>query len=160
MGSPEYWNNIIRGIAEASEINFRYFETDHITISLDEKTTLKEVVKIVQVFANARSKEIPEKIIREAMGKAILDFPDKLIRKSEYLTHPVFNSYHSEHELLRYLKRLENKDLSLVHSMISLGSCTMKLNATTEMLPITWPELANLHPFVPINQAEGFQEMA
>jgi len=152
-------NNIIRGIAEASEINFRYFETDHITISLDEKTTLKEVVKIVQVFANARSKEIPEKIIREAMGKAFLDFPDKLIRKSEYLTHPVFNSYHSEHELLRYLKRLENKDLSLVHSMISLGSCTMKLNATTEMLPITWPELANLHPFVPINQAEGFQEI-
>lgn len=71
----------------------------------------------------------------------------------------IFNQYQSEHEMLRYLKRLENKDLSLAHSMISLGSCTMKLNATTEMIPITWPELANIHPFVPLDQAAGYQEM-
>jgi glycine dehydrogenase len=75
------------------------------------------------------------------------------------MQQPIFNLYQSEHEMLRYLKRLENRDLSLVHSMIALGSCTMKLNATTEMLPVSWPELANLHPFVPLNQAEGYMEM-
>ena len=81
-----------------------------------------------------------------------------LIRKSDFLSHPVFNSYHTEHEILRYLKRLENKDLSLVHSMISLGSCTMKLNATAEMIPLTWEEM-NLHPFVPLDQAKGYHVM-
>lgn len=80
-------------------------------------------------------------------------------RSTPYLEHEIFNLYQSEHEMLRYLKRLENKDLSLTHSMIALGSCTMKLNATTEMIPISWPELANLHPFVPLDQAEGYQEM-
>ena len=75
------------------------------------------------------------------------------------MQQPIFNLYHSEHEMLRYLKRLENRDLSLCHSMIPLGSCTMKLNATSEMLPITWNELANLHPFVPLDQAAGYQEM-
>lgn len=80
-------------------------------------------------------------------------------RATPFLEHEIFNLYHSEHEMLRYLKRLENKDLSLAHSMIALGSCTMKLNATSEMIPISWPELANLHPFVPLDQAAGYQEM-
>ena len=80
-------------------------------------------------------------------------------RSTPFLEHEIFNLYQSEHEMLRYLKRLENKDLSLTHSMIALGSCTMKLNATTEMIPISWPELANLHPFVPLDQAAGYQEM-
>lgn len=80
-------------------------------------------------------------------------------RSSGYLQSPIFNLYHSEHEMLRYLKRLENRDLSLAHSMIALGSCTMKLNATSEMMPITWPELASLHPFVPADQAQGYAEM-
>ena len=80
-------------------------------------------------------------------------------RTSAFLQAPIFNSYHSEHEMLRYLKRLENRDLSLAHSMIALGSCTMKLNATAEMMPITWPELANLHPFVPLDQAQGYAAM-
>ena len=80
-------------------------------------------------------------------------------RGSAYLQSPIFNLYHSEHEMVRYLKRLENRDLSLMHSMIALGSCTMKLNATSEMMPITWPELASLHPFVPVDQAQGYAEM-
>lgn len=80
-------------------------------------------------------------------------------RSTPYLQSPIFNLYHSEHEMLRYLKRLENRDLSLAHSMIALGSCTMKLNATSEMMPVTWPELAGLHPFVPADQAQGYAEM-
>lgn len=80
-------------------------------------------------------------------------------RSSKFLQAAIFNSYHSEHEMLRYLKRLENRDLSLTHSMIALGSCTMKLNSSSEMMPITWPELANLHPFVPLDQAQGYAEM-
>ena len=80
-------------------------------------------------------------------------------RETPYMQQPIFNLYQSEHEMLRYLKRLENRDLSLAHSMIALGSCTMKLNATSEMIPISWPELANLHPFVPLDQAQGYQEM-
>jgi glycine dehydrogenase len=82
-----------------------------------------------------------------------------LARSSKYLQHPVFNAYHSEHEMVRYLARLEAKDLSLVHSMIALGSCTMKLNSTTEMMPVTWPELANMHPFAPADQTEGYRAM-
>ena len=84
---------------------------------------------------------------------------DGFVRSSKFLQAPIFNSYHSEHEMLRYLKRLENRDLSLTHSMIALGSCTMKLNSSSEMMPITWPELANLHPFVPLDQAQGYAEM-
>ena len=80
-------------------------------------------------------------------------------RSSKFLQAPIFNAYHNEHEMLRYLKRLENRDLSLCHSMIALGSCTMKLNASAEMMPVTWPEFANLHPFVPLDQAEGYQQM-
>jgi glycine dehydrogenase len=88
-----------------------------------------------------------------------MNWPASLTRTSEFLSHPVFNMHHSEHEMLRYIKRLENKDLSLVHSMISLGSCTMKLNATAEMIPVTWPEFGNIHPFAPQDQAAGYIEM-
>ncbi|MBW8050630.1 MAG: glycine dehydrogenase [Cytophagales bacterium] len=111
-------------------------------------------------------KHLPAKGLKQA-GQTSSDLnntspfkiPDSLKRRSPYLTHPVFNRYHTEHEMLRYLKRLENKDLSLVHSMISLGSCTMKLNATAEMVPVTWAEFANLHPFVPLEQAQGYMQL-
>ena len=85
--------------------------------------------------------------------------PDTLLRRSDYLQHPIFNRYHSETEMMRYLKRLENKDISLTHAMIPLGSCTMKLNAATEMIPISWPEFAKPHPFTPIEQMRGYQQM-
>ena len=135
------------------KINFRYFGDDHVGISLDETTTEADIDDIVRIFeAHAGRPGMP------ANGQTS-DWPESLTRKSEYLTHPVFNRYHAEHEMLRYIKRLENKDLSMVHSMISLGSCTMKLNATTEMVPITWPGLADIHPFVPVDQAAGYQEM-
>lgn len=140
----------IKDISESYEINLRYFE-DGVGVSFDESHTVEdanEIVKIFAVLGNAFEGSILEDVS--------VDFPEGLTRQDKYLSHPVFTMYHSEHELLRYMKRLENKDLSLVHSMISLGSCTMKLNATTEMIPVTWPEFGNIHPFVPKNQAEGY----
>lgn len=139
----------IRQKAEAAGINFRYF-ANHVGISLDETTTLKDLENIMSLFGKAspRTTEV-----------TAVAWPASLIRTSTFLTHPVFNTHHSEHEMLRYIKRLENKDLSMVHSMISLGSCTMKLNATTEMIPVTWPELGSLHPFAPADQTLGYQEM-
>lgn len=140
----------LKQLAEKREINFRY-STDNIGISFDESHTVEDVNEVVHLFAKLGGRSTI-KIDEETS----IAFPTALERFSDYLTHPVFSTYHSEHEMLRYLKRLENKDLSLVHSMISLGSCTMKLNATTEMIPITWSEFGNMHPFVPKNQAKGY----
>jgi glycine dehydrogenase len=140
----------IRQKAEAAGINFRYFADNHVGISLDETTHLQDVENILSLFgASVSGKE----------SISAIQWPASLIRTSAFLTHPVFNSHHSEHEMLRYIKKLENKDLSMVHSMISLGSCTMKLNATTEMIPVTWPELGALHPFAPASQTEGYQQL-
>lgn len=134
-------------------LNFYYAE-GFIGISIDETTTYADVENIISVFSKVSGEEILlEKITLE---EAI---PSDLTRESAYLTHPIFNSYHSEHEMLRYIKSLEAKDLSLCHSMIPLGSCTMKLNASAEMAPVTWPELGNIHPFVPQDQVEGYHEL-
>jgi glycine dehydrogenase len=149
----------VRSVAERAEMNFRYFEGGAIGIALDETTSLQDVKDIVQVFATATGKSLDAKEIDALADAVSLDLPKALVRTSEYLTHPVFNTYHAEHEMLRYLKRLENKDLSLVHSMISLGSCTMKLNATAEMIPVTWPEFGGLHPFAPVDQTSGYREL-
>jgi len=146
----------LRQLAEAAKINFRYFEDGSVGISLDETTTLPEIEDIIQVFIQLADKTNEIKLPATLQT---LDFPQQLIRSSTYLQHPVFQNFHSEHELLRYMKNLENKDLSLVHSMISLGSCTMKLNATSEMLPVSWPEVAHMHPFAPLDQAIGYQDM-
>jgi glycine dehydrogenase len=136
--------------AEAKEINFRKVDAKHIGISLDQTVEQQDLVDILSIFNIALNAE-PN--ISHVISSSNLN------RQSLFLTHPVFNSYHSESEMMRYIKRLENKDLSLVHSMISLGSCTMKLNAASELLPITWPEFANIHPFVPVNQAQGYAEL-
>ncbi|MDH4460901.1 MAG: aminomethyl-transferring glycine dehydrogenase, partial [Flectobacillus sp.] len=147
----------LKAIAEAKGVNFRYYATgDAVGISLDETTLVEDVQTIVSAFGELAQKSVD---LTSLFDQVDFGFTADLKRTSDYLTHPVFNSYHSEHEMLRYLKQLENKDLSMVHSMISLGSCTMKLNATTEMIPVTWPEFGAIHPFAPSNQVGGYLEM-
>ena len=135
-------------------INFRYLNNNQVGISLDETTTATDIIEIVEIFSSVTNKKTAVKIADSA-----LSWPASLVRSSTYLSHPVFHRHGSEHQMLRYIKKLENKDLSMVHSMISLGSCTMKLNATTEMIPVTWPELGNMHPFAPVEQTGGYREM-
>ncbi len=144
----------IRRLAEAAGINFRYTGSA-IIISVDQTTDAGDLNAIIAVFAQATDQPAAQ------LSDAHIFAQQPLIknRDSKILQHPVFNIYHSESEMMRYIKRLENKDLSLTHSMISLGSCTMKLNAAAELIPITWPEFADMHPFVPIDQAAGFQEV-
>ena len=148
----------LKELSEQAEINLRYFDKDFIGISLNEAVSLDDLTELLEVFATARGVSSTFDVIASAENVDIT-FPEALDRESDYMTHPVFNSYQSEHEMLRYIKKLENKDLSLVHSMISLGSCTMKLNATTEMMPVTWPEFGNIHPFAPTDQTKGYQKM-
>lgn len=141
--------------AVKKEINFRYFNDHHVGISIDETTTTEDIKLITEIFAAAENK----KTGNTSYSDPEINWPASLVRRSSYMTHPVFNMHHSEHEMLRYIKRLENKDLSMVHSMISLGSCTMKLNATAEMIPVTWPQLGNIHPFSPAAQTKGYHEI-
>ncbi len=136
-------------------INLRY-ETGKVYISIDETTSAEGILDILNVFALAAGKEYETENIRDIPDVSL---PGSFKRKSGYLQHPVFNTYHSETKILRYIKSLENKDLSLTHSMIPLGSCTMKLNATSEMVPISWTEFANQHPFAPLEQTLGYQHV-
>ena len=147
----------IRKIAESREINFRYFENNYIGITLDEATLPGDILDIISVFAEASGTGTAAVTFDNESG--IDHLPSALIRKSSFLTHSVFNAHHSETEMMRYIKHLENKDLSLNISMIPLGSCTMKLNAATELIPVSWPEFSQLHPFVPVNQAEGYRQI-
>ena len=147
---------LIKGIAENKQINFRYFEnTNLVGISLDETVHEEDLINIIKIFKKASNSSLSVDIDPNYESK----IPSSLTRESVFMEEPVFQKYHSEHEMLRYLKKLENKDISLAHSMISLGSCTMKLNATTEMIPVTWKEFGNMHPFVPLNQAGGYYEL-
>jgi glycine dehydrogenase len=141
--------------AQKRGINLRRLDENVVGISLNETTTVDDLTDLLSVFASG--KQLPFKLDEPA--PASLDFPDALARKSEFLTHPAFHRYRSETEFLRYVHRLEAKDLALNTSMIPLGSCTMKLNATTEMIPVTWPEFSRIHPFAPIEQAEGYQAL-
>lgn len=147
--------SIIQPLAEAQSYNFYYIDEKNIAISLNETTSINDVNKILEIFASAKGQSV-EKLNSLDENSAI---PLHLNRKSAFLQHEVFNKYHSESALMRYIKMLERKDLSLNHSMISLGSCTMKLNAASEMLPLSNPQWNNMHPFAPINQALGYQEM-
>ncbi len=142
-----------------SGVNLRNDIDGQISISLDETTTRADVSQLFTILLGAEHGLDVAGLDAQIMTQGSTSIPLSLVRESEILTHPVFNSYHSETEMLRYIKRLENKDLALNHSMISLGSCTMKLNATTQMIPISWPEFANLHPFAPQDQALGYKKM-
>jgi glycine dehydrogenase len=137
----------IRSKAEAADINF-FYDATGLQIAIDETVTQADLDAIAAVF-EANSVTAP----------GVTALPAALVRESNYLSHPVFNSYHTESDMMRYIKRLENKDLSLMHSMISLGSCTMKLNAATEMIPVSWEAFANIHPFAPAHQTEGYAQI-
>ncbi len=139
----------IHAAAAAAKINLRAVDPKSVGISLDETTTTGDVQTLLWLFGAPPSD----------LSSDLRPLPSELERRSGFLTAKVFSSYHTEHEMLRYIKRLENKDLSLVHSMISLGSCTMKLNATSEMFPVTWPEFGRLHPFAPEDQTKGYAKM-
>ncbi|NEO15244.1 MULTISPECIES: aminomethyl-transferring glycine dehydrogenase [unclassified Moorena] len=149
--------------AEAGQINLRIIDSTTIGISLDETTTAKDLVDLWEIFASLGEPSSAsllftvEELAAEVTRKVAADFNEPFARHSTYLTNPVFNRYHSETELLRYLHRLESKDLALNTSMIPLGSCTMKLNATAEMMPVTWPEFGKIHPFAPVSQTQGYQ---
>ena len=144
----------LRELAEKSGMNFYFPSENLVSISLDETTTKNDVLSILSVF-NASLNVDTSSFTFD--NEATLDtIPSALTRTSEYMLHPVFNSYHSETEIMRYLKMLENKDLSLTHSMIALGSCTMKLNAATELFPVSWPEFNKIHPFAPEDQTGGY----
>jgi glycine dehydrogenase len=147
--------NVLRETALDCKVNLRYYDNHCVGISIDETTQPEDIGVLLYIFATAvqsektLDKEIPDKIY----------FDRHFLRTSAYLTHPVFNSYHTETELMRYIKRLERKDISLAHSMISLGSCTMKLNAASEMLPLNLSGFSNIHPYAPKEQTEGYQEL-
>ena len=145
--------------ALANGINLRTDVDSQISISLDETTNRENMFTLFDVLFGENHGLNIEGIDAEVRALGNISIPESLVRESAILTHPVFNSYHSETEMLRYIKKLENKDLALNHSMISLGSCTMKLNATAQMIPVSWPEFANMHPFAPIDQAQGYKQM-
>lgn len=143
----------IKSAMEKAEINLNYFIDGKILIALDETTTQEGIEKIVAIFAQVMKKQAP------SIGTKADSKLENFKRTSDFMSHEVFKKYHTETELMRYIKRLENKDLSLNHSMIALGSCTMKLNAASELLPLSWPEFGSVHPFVPKDQAQGFQAL-
>ena len=143
--------------AKGHEINFRVFEQDRVGLSLDETTTLRDIDLLLEAFAADGPIRVWTGDLIGVDTESVEAIPESLRRTSPYLTHPVFNTYHSETEMLRYIHKLQGKDLSLTMSMIPLGSCTMKLNATTEMVPVTWPAFSQLHPFAPLEQTIGYQ---
>ena len=166
--NASYFDTLTIHVADAAQlhataiqhgVNLRKVDATHVGVSLDETTTRDDIALLWKVFAHglANAPAAPDLDAVEANVTSAL--PASLARESAYLTHPVFNSYHSEHEMLRYLRSLADKDLALDRTMIPLGSCTMKLNATSEMIPVTWPEFSNIHPFAPDAQTVGYREM-
>ncbi len=146
----------ILDLAQKEKINFRLYDNENIGISLDETTGIQDVEKILKIFHFGKDLKFSTQFSFDELKAG---GEQKILRKTPYLTHSVFNRYHSETEMLRYMNRLQSKDLSLTTSMIPLGSCTMKLNAATEMFPVTWRKISRLHPFAPLEQTQGYQEM-
>ncbi len=144
----------IKKATRSAKINL-YYTKKTIQVTLDETVTKTDLLELVNIFAKAKRKASVKKINEPRRW----NIPTKLVRTSEFLSHPIFNSHHTETKMMRYIKRLENRDLSLTHSMIALGSCTMKLNAATQLIPVSWPEFANIHPFAPLNQTKGYQQI-
>jgi len=163
-GTPSNTADLVAA-AEARDMNLRPLGEKAVGIALDEATTAEEIETLLEIFAHASNAGIAGAVAPDVNELAAgltaqdLDYAPPHARAAEILTHPVFHRFHTEHEMLRYLKRLESRDLSLTTSMIPLGSCTMKLNATTEMQPLSWPEFAHLHPFAPVAQARGYQTL-
>ncbi|EMR90494.1 hypothetical protein ACHAP3_005931 [Botrytis cinerea] len=153
-------DEVLNHATETFKINLRKFDDSRLGVTIDETVDIKDLEDIISVFAKF-SKTGSGSFEKTTELQTSFDdsIPAELKRSSQYLTHPVFNTHHSETEILRYIHHLQSKDLSLTHSMIPLGSCTMKLNATTEMAPVTWPEFSSIHPFVPTNQATGYKTM-
>ena len=149
----------IRSVAEKNKINFRYIEKGEVIIAIDQTVAVEDAEEIVKVFAEVAGKNYENIDWHSYSENLKVEYPENLNRTSNYLQHPVFSKYHSETELMRYIKKLENRDLSLTHSMIPLGSCTMKLNAAAELMPISWPEFGSIHPFVPQDQVEGYMQI-
>ncbi|GGA87411.1 glycine dehydrogenase (decarboxylating) [Puia dinghuensis] len=147
----------LRQTAEAHGINFHYHVDGTVSITLDETTSQEDVVDILSVFGHLTGISLVSATFD--VDNTLANIPSSVTRVSEFLTHPVFNTYHSETKMMRYLRSLENKDLSLNTSMISLGSCTMKLNAATELIPVSWPEFGTLHPFAPADQWKGYRQI-
>jgi glycine dehydrogenase len=147
----------LRKISEERNVNFHYFDSKNVGISIDETTTQNDILDILHIFAALTNKDGVS--VTFSTDKLLTNIPATLTRTSEFLTHPVFNTHHSESQMLRYIKYLENKDLSLNTSMISLGSCTMKLNAATQLIPVSWPQFSNMHPFAPPHQWKGYAKI-
>jgi len=145
----------IKKRAVKSGINL-FYSNQNITISIGETTNEGDILNLIEVFNTKNKKSVTKNL---ELGKRKVKFDRKMIRKTDFMSHPVFSSYHTETKMMRYIKRLENKDLSLVHSMIALGSCTMKLNAATQLMPVSWDEFANIHPFAPANQTKGYAQI-
>ena len=165
IGTPAFFDtvmlevpsaDVVRARAEMKRINLRYIDAAHVAVSFDETTSLEDVAAVAEAICGER---LPVERNAEGLTTDPASIPVELRRSDPVLTHPVFNRYRTETEMMRYLKRLENRDLSLVHSMIPLGSCTMKLNAAAELIPVSWPKFAGLHPFVPTEQARGTLSM-
>jgi glycine dehydrogenase len=147
--------NTIREKAIRQQINLRYFDNNQIGISLDETTSLKDLYDLINCFTN----DVDAVTFFIDEDSTLEHIPGTLTRTSPFLTHPVFSAHRSESQMMRYLKSLENKDLSLNTSMISLGSCTMKLNAASEMIPLSWSHWSRMHPFAPAEQTKGYTQI-
>ncbi len=147
--------SLLEPVATKLEANFYYPTDNTVSLSWDEAKDFDDLKLLQQIFEEVTGKQSVLDLTEE-MDKLEIQLPSSFLRDSEFMSHEVFHAYRTEHEMLRYMRRLESKDLSLVHSMISLGSCTMKLNATSEMIPLSWPEFAHIHPFAPLEQAQGY----